>query len=458
MSNIIYQIFENYIIDVMGFLSSNKIRKLEELESELKKKSDSLNAQLISTYCEIIDEAIFKDRAGREKKGYVAEHKGDKREIYTQFGNASFSRRYYRNKTDGTYSYLVDEVMGIESYDRVSDTVSATLVETASEVSYAKSSDYVCNGDISRQTVMNKIRRTKGLKTEAPEQKRRVRYLHVEADEDHVSLQDGTDTIVPLISIHEGVEGNGKRRKCINIHHIGGFGKRVEDIWQEAAEWIYSVYDAEEIEVIYLHGDGAAWIKTGLSYLPKAQFVLDRYHLNKALKEISGGDELVYVRLREAVNKADKESIRKICGELRRNACDEKARKKVNSFMNYITTNWSGIAAYQDEFSRDSNTEGHISHVLSSRLSSRPAGWSREGLKAMVELRVYCCNGGHVETKHIRKSEGFYKVTKKVLSKATKVYKDASRELIHNITLLNSGKVTLLTQTLRSIRDNGFAI
>lgn len=44
------------------------------------------------------------------------------------------------------------------------------------------------------------------------------------------------------------------------------------------------------------------------------------------------------------------------------------------------------------------------------------------------------------------------------MSKATKVYKDASRELIHNITLLNSGKVTLLTQTLRSIRDNGFAI
>jgi glycerol-3-phosphate O-acyltransferase len=68
VSNIIYQIFENYIIDVMGFLSSNKIRKLEELESELKKKSDSLNAQLVSTYCEIIDEAIFKDRAGREKK------------------------------------------------------------------------------------------------------------------------------------------------------------------------------------------------------------------------------------------------------------------------------------------------------------------------------------------------------------------------------------------------------
>ena len=52
----------------MGFLSAGKIRKLEELENELRKKSDNLNIQLISTYCEIIDEAIFKDRAGREKK------------------------------------------------------------------------------------------------------------------------------------------------------------------------------------------------------------------------------------------------------------------------------------------------------------------------------------------------------------------------------------------------------
>jgi hypothetical protein len=38
------------------------------------------------------------------------------------------------------------------------------------------------------------------------------------------------------------------------LNHIGGFGKKVEDIWQEAAEWIYSVYDAEEIEVIYFMG------------------------------------------------------------------------------------------------------------------------------------------------------------------------------------------------------------
>lgn len=379
MNNIIHQICENYISEVLNFFNTRTIRTLDEMETELRKKTDCYLRNMIKVYLEGLDEAIAEDKAGRKKKGYVIEQKAVKREIYTQFGNLEFRRRYYKNKFNSTYSYLVDKVVGIENYDRVSSTVSAALVESASEMSYEKSSKYVCDGDITRQTVMNKIRRVKGLKMEVPEDKRKVRYLNVEADEDHVSLQDGTNTVVPLISIHEGVERIGKRGRCINIHHISSYGKSVDDMWQEAAEWIYTVYDVEGIEKIYLHGDGASWIKTGLSYLPKVQFVLDRYHLNKALKEVTRGDELVYTKLKDAVVKADKRHLREICRELREKAEDDVAKEKVDKFRRYITTNWDGIVAYQDGASRGSNTEGNVSHVLSSRLSSRPSGWSRYG-------------------------------------------------------------------------------
>ena len=325
------------------------------------------------------------------------------------------------------------------------------MVEIASEVSYAKSSKYVCDGHITRQTVMNKIRRAKELKVEISGEKRKVRYLNVEADEDHVSLQDGTDTIVPLISIHEGVERRGKRGKCINIHHISSHGKSVDDMWQEAAEWIYAAYDVDEIEKIYLHGDGASWAK--------AQFVLDRYHLNKALKEVSGGDELVCAKLRDAVMEADKKSLKELCRELRKNAESDKVKEKVDSFRNYITTNWNGIVVYQERKPQEgSNTEGHVSHVLSSRLSSRPSGWSHEGLKAMAELRAYCCNGGHIETKHIKKAEATYKVPKKTMDKVSKVYRKAYEEIIHNIIVLNNGKVNQLFRTLRSVKNSGYII
>lgn len=201
MNNIIQQICENYISEVLEFFGGSNLRKIDEIEKDLKSKTDRYLREIMKVYLEGIDEAIAQDKVNRAKRGYVVERKADKREIYTVFGSLEFRRRYYKNKLYGQYEYLLDKVVGIENYDRVSGTVSAALVEHASEVSYQKSSKYVCNGDISRQTVMNKIRQIKGLKVETPKEKLKVKYIHVEADEDHVSLQDGTSTIVPLISI-----------------------------------------------------------------------------------------------------------------------------------------------------------------------------------------------------------------------------------------------------------------
>jgi hypothetical protein len=120
MSNIIYQIFENYIIDVMGFHSSNKIRNSKNW-SELKKNLQPKRAQ-VSTYCEIIDEAIFKDRAGREKKRIVAETRETRGNyIHSMAMQALAGEITGKNRWD--IQLPVDEVMGIESYDRVIDTV-----------------------------------------------------------------------------------------------------------------------------------------------------------------------------------------------------------------------------------------------------------------------------------------------------------------------------------------------
>lgn len=42
---------------------------------------------------------------------------------------------------------------------------------------------------------------------------------------------------------------------------------------------------------------------------------------------------------------------------------------------------------------KGSSTEGHVSHVLSSRMSSRPMGWSIKGATKMAKLRAYELNG-----------------------------------------------------------------
>ena len=62
----------------------------------------------------------------------------------------------------------------------------------------------------------------------------------------------------------------------------------------------------------------------------------------------------------------------------------------------YILSNWMAakIRLRDRETVIGSSTECHVSHVLSSRMSSRPMGWSRTGCDKMSHLRAYYMNKG----------------------------------------------------------------
>jgi len=50
---------------------------------------------------------------------------------------------------------------------------------------------------------------------------------------------------------------------------------------REVAEYIDKKYDMKNIKKVYICGDGATWIKEGLNWIEKSEFVLDRFHLLK---------------------------------------------------------------------------------------------------------------------------------------------------------------------------------
>lgn len=62
----------------------------------------------------------------------------------------------------------------------------------------------------------------------------------------------------------------------------------------------------------------------------------------------------------------------------------------------YILSNWTAakLRLKHKDGVKGSSTEGHVSHVLSSRMSSRPMGWSTKGATKMAQLRAYYLNGG----------------------------------------------------------------
>ncbi len=50
-------------------------------------------------------------------------------------------------------------------------------------------------------------------------------------------------------------------------------------------------------------------------------------------------------------------------------------------------------------------TEGLVSHVISSRFSRNPMGWSKKGLGSLSKARVYVLNGGVLSSKDYRRSK-----------------------------------------------------
>ncbi len=113
--------------------------------------------------------------------------------ILTPIGSITFTHTRFINKETGKTAYLLDRILGLELHTRVSDGVKAGMLEAAAQGSYEKAGENACQGEdrVSRETVMRKVHNTQvpPKSQEEVSEKRKVKYLYVEADEDHIALQ-----------------------------------------------------------------------------------------------------------------------------------------------------------------------------------------------------------------------------------------------------------------------------
>lgn len=359
--------------------------------------------------------------------------------ILTPVGTVYFTHTRFINKKTKETAYLLDRIMGWKPHTRISDGVKARILEAAAQGSYEKAGKNACYGEerVSKETVMRQVHKTRITeKREDVPEKRKVKYLYVEADEDHIALQykekkgdikrfkghADNGQIVKLVYVHEGyVDGNAeiKRKKLGNIFYFGGLyrGKDNEKLWNEVKEYIEKQYETEEIEKIYFQSDGGAWMKKGIEVL-SAEFVLDEFHIQKYIRKMARlgssstekEQEETVKYLQECIEKGRRTELEKWVTETKENIT-EKSGKKLEECWKYIKNNWMGIRKRikKDDGVIGSSTESHISHVISERMSSRPMGWCRKGADMLSHIRVYWKNGGNmlelVQTQEEMKTE-----------------------------------------------------
>ncbi|MDN5347850.1 MAG: hypothetical protein PWP65_1414 [Clostridia bacterium] len=425
-------------------------------EERLREELNELGREIIREVLEACD-AYLRERR-EEREGWEIERRHQRKNILTQFGQVTYERTYYRHKESGEYAYLVDRAAGYGPHARVDTVLKAEVIDLGTELSYRKSgqepSQVAREAVVSGTAVMNAIRSfdveaEKGRLLSSATEKRRVAVLYVEADEDHVPGQGGGVHLPRLVYVHEGKEQVGKKRnKLKGLHYIAGVWNDVEELWLRVWDYIDSRYDTDHIERIFICGDGDQWIKKGLSIIPRSVFVLDRFHLDKylvaAVGRNTGAYRKVWAELREG-NKAGVEAVLKKAGE---QASTPSQKKAVRECWRYIQRNWEGIMAYRryPEANIGVSAEGHVSHILAARLSSRPSAWSRQGVDLMARLRALKANGQDVRGRYIAQKKQQLKPLKVELSVVVQERQrmiQVSREVFNNLPVLGGPKTQL---------------
>lgn len=179
----------------------------------------------------------------------------------------------------------------------------------------------------------------------------------------------------------------------------------------------------------HLSRDEATCIKDGLNWILGAEFVLDRFHLSKYVKKATATQSGPGMEMRNYINNNTKKEARDLFAKLIKGTEKETKKNAIKDTKQYILGNWETMQRQKEPKYVGCSAECHVSHILSSRLGSRPLGWSSIGADQMVRIRVFNANGGKVYD-YLKEKE-----KKKLLP------------------TINIGKRTELTKFLRSVSE-----
>ena len=432
---------------------------ISEFILRTKKMLDEVGVDITSKALETVDELVKNNKERR--RDWNVKSKASKKSLATIFGEVKYERTYYVNKKTGEYKYLSDEAVGIEVNDKMDILLESMLIDEAIDTPYRKSGEKVSkNVELTGQTVMNAIRKLEAVPNKAAPVKEinsKTQILYIEADEDHVSLQSGKCVEPRLVYVHEGKKKISKDRfELINPRYFSGVYKESADLWLEVADYIDQTYTSGSVEKIYLSGDGASWIKQGKEWIKDSIYVLDRFHLSKYIKKATAHMEGMNQMMWYYINAKRKDFAKDLFNVIIEETESETKVEAIKDAKRYILNNWEGIMNQYNTDYVGCSAEGHISHILSSRLSSRPLSWSRIGVDQMSRLRVFKANSGNVydlvkkKKYENQKETKIIKLEKRLIKKATN---KISRETIDNIPAIQVGRKTWQRELFKSIRS-----
>lgn len=265
-------------------------KDFHSLETAVKSSTDSFAAGFLSAILSELNQAI---RDSRWRKDRYTVQRNDIRTLISSVGDLSFECTYYKdNRKNRSFTHLLENYVGLEKNERFTEGAEVALLSEALKTSYEEATNVLPSKQkITKTTVMNKVH---AIAKEIPDRiydtPKKVPYLYIEADEDHIAEQHGRSTdsamnksfISKLVYVYESKQENPDilgRNKLVNKYYFSGLYPGEEgnrQLWLRINSFIEKNYDTNTLKRVFISGDGAAWIKAGTNYVTASVFCADK--------------------------------------------------------------------------------------------------------------------------------------------------------------------------------------
>ena len=354
----------------------------------------------------------FRDSPQRTDYFYVKVRRS--RTLITPIGAITFKRTIYQSRSDKSSCCYIDERLGLPKYDRYDPCVKAMIVESYADInSMIKVGQII--GDriysafclkpereryrISRQTVLNTIRNASSFLFTQPKLKHTPDSIIIMADEKYIPMQNtaGHKQMVKAATIYESSITKHKRKTLLNKHvflHTG------IDFWDDVLDLLEDKYDFDKLKRIHILGDGASWIKAGVTALKTAKnditFSLDRFHYRQSINRISSNPD-IKAMLIDYVENDDKHNFEKLTKIIENDS--ELKLKSTSDNITYIKNHWRAIHNTLRHIKIPCSMEAAISHNLASQFTSVPKAYKKSNLSIYLNHRMHYLN--HIDLRKL---------------------------------------------------------
>lgn len=352
----------------------------------LARKSKEIALEMLKDTLEDLDETIF-NHPQRKKNYYV---KGlYNRTITTLYGTITFKRRLYINKSTNEYESLLDRLIGIDPYSRLSDDAIIAITDATLECkSYRVAGMYALSGTIvSRQTVYNCLEKVEFVRTKKKE-KISSDCIHVSVDGFFANYKEFKKKVeTKFANIYTGIENETpKRKRLINktiINQTNG-----KNFKEELLSTLNQQYNINDKTKIYLCGDGAQWIKNICDDVPNSIFVIDKFHYKRALKSLPNPNE--------AYKAVQTQNIELLANQYPLCSTDLQL-----SNLQYVIANFEYTKHWKEPDFICCAAENVVSHVYNHRIRGIPRNWGRNLYKISLGLALKTTGSLSIELSEI---------------------------------------------------------